>query len=103
MIAKVTDLGNRGFFIVCDDSNRCSVFSSLEDIGLKIGDTVDAELDKVGCMVMRHLERNEGFEVFAHTGQTYLSDCLPLMEELGARPDTERVMQKSYRPVFSMP
>jgi hypothetical protein len=94
----VTKLCPGGFFVVRYQNVDCAAFCTIDFVDLNVGDMVEAELDKVGWLVMRHVQRNEAFEVFAHTGQSGLVACLLLIENLRARTAAEeRVFEMFLR------
>jgi hypothetical protein len=71
-----------GFFVVRYKTTHCAAFKILGSAKLKEGDVVQGQFDRVGSMVMKHVERNEEFEVFSHTGESGLIACLLLIEHL---------------------
>lgn len=77
----VTKICPGGFFVVRYRDDVCAAFSGSGFTQFKVGDIVEADLDKVGPTVMHHKGRNDAFEVFAHTGQSCLIACLLLAEE----------------------
>jgi hypothetical protein len=96
----VTNLCSGGFFVVRDQNSNCAAFGYTGIVRLKVGDVVQAELDKVGRMVMRHEERNEEFEVYAHTGESCLIACLLLIEKMRGYTDLE---ERVFKTLFSLP
>jgi hypothetical protein len=100
LLGTVTNVCPGDFFVVRYRDNCCAAFETFDALGLKVGDAVRAELDKVGLMVMRHVERNKDFEVFAHTGESCLIACLLLIELLRDEQKEPRTYTETEELVF---
>jgi hypothetical protein len=82
-----------GFFIVQNENNNYAAFESADSANLNIGDVIDACFNKVGWTVVRHVERNETFEVFAHTGKCAFTTCLQLIETLSDLTEKQEIFE----------
>jgi hypothetical protein len=94
-LGTVIEWRRGGFFIVQNENNNYAAFESADSAILKIGDVIDACFDKVGWTAIRHLERNQAIEVFAHTGNSGLTACLLLIETLSDLAEKQDVVLKS--------